>query len=118
MAFRIAEHFVDVEFRCPCCGQLEFSRVLLGKLDHLRNRLGVPLYVTSGFRCEKYNNLIKGSKDSQHMLGKAADVCTTLALVELLEAANEVGFMGIGVYPKKHFLHLDVRDTPARWTVN
>lgn len=43
-------------------------------LDPLREAYGKPIIVTSGYRCEKLNNLIKGSKTSQHRLGQAADI--------------------------------------------
>jgi uncharacterized protein YcbK (DUF882 family) len=43
-------------------------------LDPLREAYGKPIIVTSGYRCEKLNNLVKGSKTSQHRLGQAADI--------------------------------------------
>lgn len=45
-------------------------------LDPLREAYGKPIIVTSGFRCERLNKLIKGSKNSQHRLGQAADIRT------------------------------------------
>lgn len=44
-------------------------------LQPLRNALGVPVKVTSGFRCATLNAKLKGSsKNSQHMTGCAADI--------------------------------------------
>lgn len=43
-------------------------------LDPLREAYGKPIIVTSGFRCERLNNLVKGSKTSQHRTGQAADI--------------------------------------------
>lgn len=43
-------------------------------LDPLREAYGQPIIVTSGYRCEKLNNLVKGSKTSQHRFGQAADI--------------------------------------------
>lgn len=45
-------------------------------LDPLREAYGKPIIVTSGFRCEGLNKLVKGSKTSQHRLGQAADIRT------------------------------------------
>lgn len=45
-------------------------------LDPLREKYGKPIIVTSGYRCVKLNNLIKGSKTSQHIRGQAADIRT------------------------------------------
>ena len=44
-------------------------------LQPLRNMVGVPVKVTSGFRCAALNAKLKGaSKTSQHMTGQAADI--------------------------------------------
>lgn len=45
-------------------------------LDPLREQYGKPIIVTSGYRCTKLNNLLKGSKTSQHVRGQAADIRT------------------------------------------
>ena len=45
-------------------------------LDPLRELVGMPIYVTSGYRCKELNRLLKGSKNSQHMTGEAADITT------------------------------------------
>lgn len=47
-------------------------------LDPLREAYGKPIIVTSGYRCEKLNTLLKGSKTSQHRFGQAADIRTSL----------------------------------------
>lgn len=39
-----------------------------------RNHFGVPIYVSSGYRSEQLNKVIKGSKTSQHSQGKAIDI--------------------------------------------
>ena len=51
-------------------------------LDPLRKAYGKPIIVTSGFRCERLNNLINGSKTSQHRTGQAADIRTVEDTVE------------------------------------
>lgn len=43
-------------------------------LDPAREILGLPITVTSGFRTPKVNTLVGGVKNSQHMLGEAADI--------------------------------------------
>lgn len=43
-------------------------------LDPLRDMLGVPLYITSGYRTIELNKKVCGSKTSQHLTGKAADI--------------------------------------------
>lgn len=43
-------------------------------LDPLREAWGSCIRVTSGYRCEKLNTEVGGSKTSQHKLGLAADL--------------------------------------------
>ena len=45
-------------------------------LDPLREAYGKPIIVTSGFRCERLNKLVNGSKTSQHRTGQAVDIRT------------------------------------------
>lgn len=43
-------------------------------LDPLREAVGRPVNVNSGFRNEAVNRLVGGSKTSQHRFGEAADI--------------------------------------------
>ena len=43
-------------------------------LQPLREALGHPIRITSGYRSEALNKAIKGSKKSQHCKGQAADL--------------------------------------------
>jgi len=90
---------------------------LLAKLVELRNILESPVYITSGYRCFKYNQKVVGVTNSYHLIGLAADIkVKDINLIELLGYAEEIDFNGIGFYEKKNFLHLDVRPTKrARW---
>lgn len=45
-------------------------------LDPLREAYGKPIIVTSGFRSQRLNTIINGSKTSQHMKGQAVDIRT------------------------------------------
>lgn len=67
-------------------------------LDRIRERLGMPMTVTSGFRCEKLNTKVKGSKTSDHKLGKAAD-CTckdNKKLFDTVKAMIDAGEIEVG----------------------
>ena len=43
-------------------------------LDPARRKLGKPIVVNSGYRCQKHNLEVGGVKNSQHMVGEAADI--------------------------------------------
>lgn len=42
-------------------------------IQPVRNIINKPIIITSGYRCEKLNTLVKGKSNSQHKLGQAAD---------------------------------------------
>ena len=44
-------------------------------LEPARQRLGKPITVNSGYRCQVHNKAVGGVANSQHMKGEAADVC-------------------------------------------
>jgi uncharacterized protein YcbK (DUF882 family) len=43
-------------------------------LEPLRELVGKPIKINSGYRCFALNEAVGGSKESQHMQGKAADL--------------------------------------------
>lgn len=43
-------------------------------LEPLREYLGKPIVITSGYRCEKLNRKVGGSSSSQHLYGQAVDI--------------------------------------------
>ena len=49
-------------------------RLVQTVLDPLREELGVPIRVTSGYRSPIVNDAVGGSVTSRHMLGLAADI--------------------------------------------
>ena len=72
--------FKEKEFACKCCGQLpplarENVKALVAViLDPVREKLGMPVVVNSGYRCPKHNKEVGGVKNSQHLKGEAADI--------------------------------------------
>lgn len=68
------------EFRCKCCKELPadawmyVEHLVNNLLDPVRDAFGKPIKVNSGYRCEKHNKEVGGAKNSQHLLGQAADI--------------------------------------------
>ena len=54
--------------------QANIEALVNNVLDPLREAYGKPIYVNSGYRCEKHNKAVGGVPKSQHMLGQAADI--------------------------------------------
>jgi uncharacterized protein YcbK (DUF882 family) len=92
---------------------------LIQGLQKLRDRLGRPIHVTSGFRCQKKNDSLPGAaKNSLHLTGQAADIACDMPLLMLyFEAIAVPEFRegGCGLYEDGNFVHVDVRGKRARW---
>lgn len=44
-------------------------------LEPLREAMGEPIRISSGYRCERLNRAVGGVANSQHTKGQAADIC-------------------------------------------
>ena len=93
---------------------------LAANLQVLRDRLGVPIRVNSGYRSPSHNAAVKGARFSQHLLGTAADIAvsgyTTKKVAEVIEELIKSGLMkegGLKAY--NTFVHYDIRGVRARW---
>lgn len=49
------------------------QRLCVELLEPIRSKLGVPIHINSGFRCNKLNKSVGGSDNSAHLYGCAAD---------------------------------------------
>lgn len=58
----------------PNAEQIENLRALVKQLDWLREYIGRPIVVTSGYRNHAVNRAVGGSKNSDHLRGQAADI--------------------------------------------
>jgi len=101
-------YFETSEFACPCCKKVAVSGWLIHQLNKVREALGKPMIITSGYRCKKHNGKVGGKKNSAHLRGTAADIKCSSAHDRYLivKYAYEVGFKRIGKYDD--FIHLDV----------
>ena len=59
-------------------------------LEPLRNSISKPINVTSGFRCPALNAIVGGEKDSDHLVGRAADIVVAGMTTEELASAVKV----------------------------
>jgi len=114
----LSAHFARPEFACRCgCGFDTVDSQLLEALEATRQHFGAPVIITSAARCETHNRNVGGSPNSQHRLGRAADIevkGVPPGTVALYLEATFAGRYGIGRY--KTFTHIDTRGAPARWS--
>lgn len=79
-------------------------------LQPLRDAVGVPLRISSGYRCPQLNAKVGGVPTSQHTKGEAADVwCATLTPYQLACKVVELGLKYDQMILYPGFLHLSYR---------
>ena len=90
---------------------------LIRALDRVRERVGAPIHINSGYRTKAHNAEIGGRKNSAHLRGWAADldlkglakalkVSLPRARSLLLAALDFADFHRMGIYPT--FVHADM----------
>lgn len=101
--------FSPAEIACRGTGAIKIKTEAMDKLQSLRNRLGKPLIVRSGYRSPSHNLAVGGAPASKHMQGTAFDIAmSNHDPVAFAEAARAVGFLGFGTYPRSGFMHIDL----------
>lgn len=82
---------------------------LLDLVYRAMRHFDAPLvHLISGYRADRAG--------SRHTQGRAIDmVLPGVSNEELAAYVRQFGFVGVGVYPKSGFVHLDVRDTSFFW---
>lgn len=111
----MSQYFKRSEFACKCgCGFDTVDFELVELLEKVREFFGSPVTVTSGCRCETYNKSVGGSKASQHLRGRAADIQVKHIAPKLVhEFLLTLNPGGLGAYDS--FTHVDTRHGKARW---
>lgn len=80
-------------------------------LDPLRAMIGRPIIITSGYRSQQVNELVGGSKTSQHLSGRAADIHVqdyTPQQMEMVYRTIQMyyDFDQLIFYPSKNIIHV------------
>jgi zinc D-Ala-D-Ala carboxypeptidase len=108
-------NFSPSEIACRGTGRLVVHEGAMDRLQALRDRLGKPLIVTSGYRSPEHNKRVGGARNSRHMQGDAFDISMgNHSPAEFERAARAVGFTGFGFYPGSNFIHIDI-GSPREW---
>ena len=126
MSKQLTKNFKLSEFKCrdgsSVPDELLANVELLAKnLQVLRDYIGMPIRIISGYRSPKYNRRIGGARKSQHMSAKAADIKVSGMSPDevrdaILHLIGEGKMMQGGVGRYSSFTHYDVRARKARWS--
>ena len=116
-------YFTLDEFACKCGGKycngypVDIDMNMVKIADEIREKIGKPITVNSGLRCKTHNANVGGVSNSQHLLGKAADLGCPSGYTPTQMASIAEGIMGntggIGIYPWG--IHIDTRSAKSRW---
>ena len=115
------KYFTYEEFDSPDVqgsGQM-MSEDLILILESIRNELGKPVIITSGYRTEAHNEKVGGKPNSSHLKGLAADIACkdSKYRFELVRELMEHGIDRIGI--GNTFIHVDIDDSKSSdviWT--
>lgn len=122
---RLTKNFTRREFKSKDGAQMPEDvlcniKELASNLQVLRDFLSEPIRINSAYRSPAHNKAIGGVKNSQHILGRAADIkvkdIETKDLYLIIESLIIDGKMkdgGLGLYDT--FVHYDIRGSKARW---
>jgi len=103
------EHFMDPKL-------FDLLHGIAGKLA-----ITAPFQIVSGYRSPQTNAMLHErsagvAANSQHVLGKACDICIEgVELANLQKAALSLQAGGVGFYPVSNFVHVDVARVRS-WT--
>ena len=114
--FTLSAHFGSQEFICRCglCSDQKVDGELIRRLELVRVEVGVRVFVTSGFRCDRYQEILRNrgyetaKGRSSHQEGQAADltVFDPSLHVKLIESCKKY-FTAYGI--GRTFVHVDLR---------
>ncbi len=118
--FKLSPHFTSTEFACSHCGVFQIDMRLVNALEELRVKIGKPIAINSAFRCAEHNKAVGGAQSSEHTKGLAADLAipknvTISMFYAAIDSIEAFKTGGVGIYPQKKFIHVDVRGKRARW---
>lgn len=116
----IAPNFVVSEYMVASKGRWGILQPHhVEKLQEIRDAIGGPLTITSGYRNPTYNAGVGGATYSRHMYGDGADLdASGWSVEELGLVCEDLGADYVGLYEDGH-THCDWRDEPldpAYWT--
>lgn len=110
-------NFKVAEFACKDGSDyIKIDSALVIMLQDIRDYFKKPVVINSAYRNAPYNKKIGGASRSQHISGKAADICINgvapIDIARFVESNCKL-IKGIGLYTWG--VHVDTRSTPAKW---
>ena len=108
---KVGKHFKVKEFACKDGSQVVFiDSYLVSILDILRNKIGKPVIINSGYRTPTRNKEVGGAMYSYHMRGMAADIRVNgMSAKEIANELNAIVPNECGIIVYSTWVHIDTR---------
>lgn len=110
--FQLSEFVRDVDPLPPLPIIQNLFR-LANRLQVVRDLLGKPIHINSGYRTPKHNEEVGGKPNSQHLSGCAADIVISGMPAKAVQEYLKHWSGGLGHYAG--FTHVDIRPKAERW---
>ena len=113
----LSDNFKVREFACQDgSDRILISLLLVDKLQMIRNHFQAPVIITSAYRTESHNKMVRGASKSTHMDGIAADIVVQgVTPAKVAAYANTLMQESGGIGEYRGFVHIDMRLEKARW---
>lgn len=110
------KYFSENELKCKHTGICGMDPKFMETLEKIREEVGIPFIITSGYRDPTHPIEAKKSQPGAHASGKAVDILIRGAdALKCIEVALKHGITGLGV--KQHgdsrFIHLDTLEATS-----
>lgn len=101
----------------PSLEVVDNLRWIASLMEEVRELLGVPILISSGYRCPKLNSSIGGATNSQHVQGLAVDFIAP-KFGDPYEVASAISRSTIQydqlIHEYGRWVHISISDTPRR----
>lgn len=110
-SFKLSE-FVRAQDPLPSPEIIQNLYRLANRLQVIRDLIGKPIRITSGYRTPEHNKKVGGEPNSYHLKGMAADIVIDGVAPGTVQNYLKNWSGGLGAYPD--FTHCDIGPT-RRW---
>lgn len=106
-------NFSRTELQCKYTKECNMNPTMMSILQKIRDDLGRPIFISSGFRSVKHPVEQEKDKPGEHTFGMAVDIlCHSQRALDIINLALKNGIQRIGVHQKGafggRFVHIGV----------
>ena len=115
------KYFVRGEFISPDTNTEDMDFRIVSLLDSMRQILGMPIIINSGYRTSEHNAKVGGHPKSRHLTGLAVDIrcysSKTRGKIIDFAVRYDAGIKVMGMGVARSFLHVDIDGKREEFTV-